>query len=201
MAKEDGGDYRVGADSDEKSPPSISPVQKKKVIPTLSDQGNSPENDNFDPDVFINRKLPVILIFTGLFIHLIGALFISYSNPEENLKQDAFTFLFSTFISLIAVFMASGIMHFKLGNPGQAILKLLAVCIALLAVDILLKLIMPMTLMGFVFILLIEVLFLFTMLRLFFDLEENETWVCLLLIILTHISAFMFIDRHFGQIQ
>lgn len=188
MANEDDrGPYDVAAEQDRlrpapkdaSSPPAPLPPESVPTLPYATRK-----ESGLDPDVLINRQIPVILVGAGLAIRFIYAW---WAAPSSRLLPNVFgevglSLMLSTGLALVCVFAASYIRGFKMGSLGEAVLKLMAVSIAPSAAMLLLSVPLHFIPFGVLGVWGIGFCLYFALLGLFFDLDQEDTWLCVILI-------------------
>ena len=97
--------------------------------------------------------------------------------------------IISTTLMLTAVFIVARQRGFQVGPLGTAILKLLAISLAPAAAMSILALAFQFIPLGWVANGLIGFCLYFALLGLFFDLDQEDTWYCVMIIFLVNIAV------------
>ena len=142
------------------------------------------EESELNPEVLINRQIPMILVGAGLAIRFVYAW---WAAPSSRALPSVFgevglSLMLSTGLALVCVFVASYVRGFKMGSFGEAVLKLMAVAIAPSAAMLLLSMPLYLIPFGFLGVWGIGFCLYFALLGLFFDLDQDDTWLCVILI-------------------
>lgn len=191
MAPDDdrGESYGVAAGSG-RSRPAAKPVSQKAVPPPILTYQGKPQEKTFVPETLINRQAPIVLLAGGLVVRFAAA---AWQAPPGEWARSfgavGMELIASTGLMLACVFVAAGVRGFKLGALPTAILKLMAVSVAPAAAMMLLSWPLGMVPLGFLVNWGIGFCLYFALLGVFFDLDQDDTWLCVLLIFVTNLCV------------
>lgn len=184
--EDDRGEYELAAGLDKPRPPATSAPSEPKPAPTISYQ-SKPQEKPFSPETLLNRQAPIALLAGSLLVHFVAAWWTARSTRAFG--AIGLELLASTGLMLVCVFIASKARGFKLGSLPDAILKLMAISVAPSAAMMLLSLPLRFIPFGFVADWGIGFCLYFALLGLFFDLDQDDTWLCVLLIFVVQICV------------
>lgn len=145
-----------------------------------------------DPDKLRDVQAPLLLVLGGLGVEFITAWWHAGTRGVPRAMAEAATdLLVSTAVMLAVVFVAARMRGFKLGPVGSAILKLMAVSLAPSAVMTVASLFAWMIpIFGSLALLGIGFCLYFALLGYFFELDQDDTWYCVIVIFLTKVTLF-----------
>jgi hypothetical protein len=141
-----------------------------------------------DPETIKNLWMPLWLLCGGVVIEGIAVFF--RRNVQEGLAQLAIGLMGGTFLTLIGVMLAARVRQINLGNFWTAVFKLAAISIAPSAVVTLLSPVLNAIPFGGLLGLVGQFILYFALLGALFDLDESDTWYCLMVIFLVNLLVY-----------
>ncbi len=186
---ERGESYEVAAGPGQPRPAAKPESQKAVPPPILAYQGKGQEK-TFVPEALINRQAPMALLAGGLVVHFTAAAWqASPGGWARSFGAVGIELMASTGLMLACVFVAARVRGFKLGALPNAILKLMAISVAPAAAMMLLSWPLSIVPLGFLVNWGIGFCLYFALLGVFFDLDQEDTWLCVLLIFVTNLCV------------
>lgn len=174
--------------------PIAQPVVTASVgsAPVVNYRAPGTTTDRFSPEKLRDLHAPLVLIGIGVFVQWVAA-WLRSSHTRTALSGTLIyvtvEMVISTAFMLIAVFIAARLRQIQLGKFWSAILKLAAVSVAPSAI---VKLLYPFLLLipffGWLVGDIIEFCLFFALLGYFFDMDESDTWFCVIVMIIVSIT-------------
>jgi hypothetical protein len=151
-----------------------------------------------DAEEIKDRYLPVGVLIGGVAIELLVAA-IWPRRASQPLLEMVTDLTFGTALLMLAMWIASRLRHIDLGRPRDALLKLAAISIgpaAMLQFAWPILVILPLgIIVGFT----AEFVLFFALLGAMFDLDEADTWFCVMLIFIVRVASYVALGRLFGR--
>jgi hypothetical protein len=164
------------------APPSLA----YRTAPTKSSAGLST-----DTELLKNVQIPLVLLTVGIIIQFIAAWF-EQGSLIFNVAAVVIGLVLGVAITLVGILIAAKLRAIDLGRFPHTLLKLAAICTfpsaLLLALIPVLRFIPILGPLGGV---IGEFVLYFALLGVFFDLEESDTWCCVLIIFLVNLGVYL----------
>jgi hypothetical protein len=184
--------YGLAEDSQPRTPelpqPAALPQAQAEPVLTYQRKVVSDPKRDFSEEHLINHRAPVILVLVGMTVEFGAAALGSRGNLSAGFAQVAIEMLLGTGLMFAVMFYASWARGFKMGSPGSALLKLLAISVAPSAAMRVLGLFLGFIPLGFVANWGLGFCFYFALLGVFFELDQDDTWYCVVAIFLTKVG-------------
>ena len=175
------------------APPSPTPSAAPRPAPaSVLQYARKPQapTGQFDTEKLKNIQAPIALTAAGLVVLCISTcLQAGTTGLILALAAMGIQLIISTTLMLAAVFIVARQRGIQVGPLGSAILKLLAVALAPAAVMSILALALQFIPLGWVANGLIGFCLYFALLGLFFDLDQEDTWYCVMIIFLINVAV------------
>ncbi len=147
-----------------------------------------------DTETVKNLYMPLWLLGGGVVIEVIAG-FLRTNDSTHAVIYVGIELILGTLIMLIGIFLAAKIRGIQLGNFWTAVLKLAAISIAPSALIDLAGSILRFIPFGFLLGWAAEFIFYFALLGALFDLEESDTWYCVIVIFAVRMAVYLLILR------
>lgn len=173
------------------TPPSPAPFAAPRPAPAnILQYAAKPQSPTgqLDTDKLKNIQAPIALTAAGLVVLCISAW---WHGGTAALTVLGIELIVSTTLMLAAVFIVARQRSIQVGPMPTAILKLLAISIAPAAVMSILALALQFIPLGWVANGVIGFCLYFALLGLFFDLDQEDTWYCVMIIFLVNVAVSM----------
>jgi hypothetical protein len=142
-----------------------------------------------DTDTLKNFHIPLWLLVGGSVIDVISAAFWS-GNPLRSVVSILVDLVFGTAFMLVGILLAAKLRHIELGNIRSALLKLAAICVAPPAAAVFIspiaRFVPPVIIVEWI----VEFVMYFALLGALFDLDEADTTICIITILLVRLAVF-----------
>ena len=174
------------------APPSPTPSAPRPVPANVMQYARKPQSSTgqLDTEKLKNLHAPIALAAAGLVVLCISTLLqAGTTGLIPALTAMGIKLIISTTLMLIAVFIVARQRGFQVGPLGTAILKLLAISLAPAAAMSILSLALQFIPLGWVANGLIGFCLYFALLGLLFDLDQEDTWYCVMIIFLVNIAV------------
>lgn len=169
---------------------SAAPSATPSPAPLAYQARNAQNATAFDTEKFKNLHAPLALVAGGMLVfflftwHRVGA-----SSLQSAMLSIWGEILLAIPLMFLGIFVVSRLQGFKLGPVHLAVLKLLAILIGPDAVMMLLSFPLEFIPLGFLVNWVIGLCLYFALFGVFFDLDQQDTWYCVITIMLVGIAA------------
>jgi hypothetical protein len=165
------------------------------VVPTLSYQTpRSAEPGNLDrgvdPELLKKRYAPLWLLCGGIVVEVISAYWRHPHDVQDAMIQLGIGLVGGTIVMLAGVLLAAKIRKIDIGSFGSAALRLAAIGVAPMAVGDLLWPLRYIICLGGLLILGVQFVLYFALLGALFDLDQSDTWYCVIIIFLVYLGVY-----------
>lgn len=168
-------------------PPGASPTLSYRTPPAL-DPGV--QDRGVDPDLLKKRYAPLWILCGGLVVEIVSEYFQHAGNLQGALMDIGIGLIAGTIIMLAGVMFAAKVRQIDIGSFGSAALRLAAVSVAPGAVVTLLQPLAHIFCFGWIILLGIQFLLYFALLGALFDLDESDTWFCVITIFVINLGVY-----------
>ncbi len=174
------------------------PVKREKVVraaaakaPAVLPYRSSPVQvgAKAEPEKIKNLYLPLWLLGGGIVIEIVAALF-KREKFETALMGVGIEIIVGTVFMLAGVLVAAKFRGIEIGAFWTAVFKLSAISVAPAAGAALVQPILMILPLGWVLGLILEFVLYFALLGALFDLDESDTWYCVLVIFIIHVGVY-----------
>jgi len=149
-----------------------------------------------DPELLKKRYLPLWLLCGGMLVEVISEYWQHSNNLQVAMLQIGIGIVGGTIVMLAGVLLAAKIRGIDIGSFWSAALRLAAIAVAPTAVADFLWPLRWMCLGGLV-ILGVQFVLYFALLGALFDLDQSDTWYCVMIIFLINLGVY-FLLRWIG---
>jgi len=149
--------------------------------------------DSYFPDKLKDSQFPLAMLIGGLVVEWIAAFWRFRGETDMALRaisQIGIDVVASTALMLPALFIAARFRHIDFGRFWAAVLKLSAISIAPSAVMTILDVPLSIIPFGFLIVWVAGFCFYFALIGAFFDLDQSDTWYCVLVIFLIKLGIY-----------
>jgi hypothetical protein len=165
------------------------------VVPTLSYQTpRSAQPGNLDrgadPELLKKRYLPLWLLCGGILVEFVSEVWQHPNNLQVAMIQIAIEIIGGTIVMLAGVLLAAKIRKIDIGSFWSAALRLAAIAVAPAAVADFLWPLSRIFCVGGLLILAIQFVLYFALLGALFDLDQSDTWYCVIIIFLINLGVY-----------
>jgi hypothetical protein len=154
----------------------------RQVDPTIQDRGG-------DTDALKKIYAPLWLLGGGLSVEVVAEYLQHSTNFRAIFADIGIGLIAGTVIKLVGVLIAAKLRQIDIGSFGSAVLRLAAISVAPGALVTLLEPAAHLICFGWVVLLAIEFLLYFALLGALFDLDESDTWYCVITIFVLDLAV------------
>jgi hypothetical protein len=159
----------------------------RQVDPTIQDRGG-------DTDALKKIYAPLWLLGGGLIVEIIAEYFQHSTHIEAIVLDIGIGLIAGTAIKLVGVVIAARLRQIDIGSFGSAALRLAAISVAPDAIMTLLAPLARLFCFGWIILLAIEFVLYFALLGALFDLDESDTWFCVITIFILNLAVFVILQ-------
>jgi hypothetical protein len=157
--------------------------------PNTSEAKAGPQSD--PTEKLVKLQLPLYLLAGGIVVQFLAAWWGQRTTQGalHALRQVGAEILVGTVVMLVAIFIVAKLRGITLGGFWSAVLKLAAVSIAPAAITSMTGIFFRIVPFGWLINSLIGFCLYFALLGMFFDLDQDDTWYCVIIIFLIGVAG------------
>jgi hypothetical protein len=163
--------------------PTLAYQTPKHANPALHDRG-------VDTDLLKKYYAPLWLLGGGLAVEIVSEYFQHAGHLQGAMIDVAVGLIAGTVLMLVGVMIAAKLRQIDIGSFGSAALRLAAISVAPGAFVTLLEPLARLICFGWVLLLGIEFVLYFALIGALFDLDESDTWFCVITIFIINLGVF-----------
>jgi hypothetical protein len=173
------------------STPIVAPIAAEKARANVTLAYRSAQHESpADPETIKNLYLPLWLLGGGVVIEAIAAMVRGHGHPAAALIGVGIQMAVGTAFMTVGLLFAAKRRGFEVGRLHVTIFKLTAVSLAPTALVSLLSPLLDQIFLGGLIGWILSFVFYFALLGVLFDLDESDTWYCVMVIFIVQVAVY-----------